>query len=307
MTQRIRLDDHLARAGRRGRGGRPRRRQGRRTSSPARRAFRSASTASASRQTCSSERTASTGRCARRSGSAATTSSASRWRRTFRTRSSASRYRGSAELELGIIPGGYAWVFPKGDHVNVGVGGWESEGPTLRGHLAELCRQHGIAVDGPGVDRGHRLPLRRPGLGRRTRPRAARRGRRRPRRPAVGGRDVRGVRERAPRLRGRARPARRAVGVSRPATRTTLAASLGSLVSASWGAKVALDRYPARRSLLGRSAARVARDGAHAARGDPGAPSQARGLTRVPLKAIEALARRAGDPGRSYRLEATPA
>ena len=42
-------------------------------------------------------------------------------------------------------------------------------------------------------------------------------------------------------------------------------------------------------------------------RGEILAPSQAQGLTRVPLKAIEALARRAGDPGRSYRLEATPA
>ena len=37
---------------------------------------------------------------------------------------------------------------------------------------------------------------------------------------------------------------------------TALAASLGSLVSASWGAKVALDRYPARRS---RSVARRSR------------------------------------------------
>ena len=73
------------------------------------------------------------------------------------------RYRGIAELELGIIPGGYAWVFPKGDHVNVGVGGWESEGPTLRGQLAELCRQHGIAAEAVESIRGHRLPLRKPG------------------------------------------------------------------------------------------------------------------------------------------------
>jgi len=50
------------------------------------------------------------------------------------------RYRQVAELELGVIPGGYGWVFPKGDHVNVGVGGWEREGPTLRTRLAELCR-----------------------------------------------------------------------------------------------------------------------------------------------------------------------
>src|SRR5262245_23507612 len=45
------------------------------------------------------------------------------------------RFDGLAEFELGTIPGGYAWIFPKGDHVNVGVGGWEREGPTLREHL----------------------------------------------------------------------------------------------------------------------------------------------------------------------------
>ena len=40
-------------------------------------------------------------------------------------------YRGKLVLELGVVPGGYGWVFPKGDHVNFGVGGWASEGPRL--------------------------------------------------------------------------------------------------------------------------------------------------------------------------------
>ena len=79
------------------------------------------------------------------------------------------------------------------------------------------------------------------------------------------------------------------------------------MASASWGAKVALDRYPRATFLLGRLAARVARDGADAARGDRSRRPRREGSTRVPLKAIEALAQRAGDPGRSYRLEATPA
>jgi geranylgeranyl reductase family protein len=46
------------------------------------------------------------------------------------------RFRGRALLDLGTVPGGYAWAFPKCDHVNVGVGGWEGEGPRLREHLA---------------------------------------------------------------------------------------------------------------------------------------------------------------------------
>ena len=33
-------------------------------------------------------------------------------------------YRGRAIVEFADIPGGYGWVFPKGDHVNVGVGAW---------------------------------------------------------------------------------------------------------------------------------------------------------------------------------------
>ena len=32
-------------------------------------------------------------------------------------------------LELGRVPGGYGWLFPKGDHANVGVIGWNSAGP----------------------------------------------------------------------------------------------------------------------------------------------------------------------------------
>ncbi len=73
------------------------------------------------------------------------------------------RYARRLVLELADIPGGYAWVFPKGDHANVGVGGWQSEGPKLREHLARLCAMHGIEPEALEGLRGHRLPLRRPG------------------------------------------------------------------------------------------------------------------------------------------------
>ena len=59
------------------------------------------------------------------------------------------------------MPGGYGWIFPKGDHLNVGVGGWAAEGPRLRDHLASLCAEHGIALDALTSLRGHRLPMRR--------------------------------------------------------------------------------------------------------------------------------------------------
>jgi geranylgeranyl reductase family protein len=68
-----------------------------------------------------------------------------------------------AALDLGSIPGGYSWVFPKGDHLNVGVGGWRFVGPDLRRHLSALCRQYGFDAGRLHSLRGHRLPLRKPG------------------------------------------------------------------------------------------------------------------------------------------------
>ena len=73
------------------------------------------------------------------------------------------RYARRAVVEFADIPGGYGWVFAKGDHVNVGVGAWQAEGPRIREHLARVCAAHGIdPLELEGL-RGHRLPLRRPG------------------------------------------------------------------------------------------------------------------------------------------------
>src|ERR1051325_11473460 len=43
------------------------------------------------------------------------------------------RWRGRAVVDLGVVPGGYAWVFPKGDNVNVRRGGWGSAGARVGG------------------------------------------------------------------------------------------------------------------------------------------------------------------------------
>ena len=73
------------------------------------------------------------------------------------------RYAHRAVVELADIPGGYGWVFAKGDHVNVGVGAWQSEGPRIRQHLERVCAAHGLDASQLEQLRGHRLPLRRPG------------------------------------------------------------------------------------------------------------------------------------------------
>jgi geranylgeranyl reductase family protein len=74
----------------------------------------------------------------------------------------AGEWHGTMVLELATLPGGYGWIFPKGDHVNLGVGGWGAEGPRLRSHLDVLCRQYGLRLDDLSSVRGHRLPMRRP-------------------------------------------------------------------------------------------------------------------------------------------------
>lgn len=66
-------------------------------------------------------------------------------------------------LDVGGLPGGYAWVFPKGDHLNVGVGGWRWLGPTLRERLEAACRAWGLDPARLRDLRGHHLPLRAPG------------------------------------------------------------------------------------------------------------------------------------------------
>jgi geranylgeranyl reductase family protein len=73
----------------------------------------------------------------------------------------ADHWRDSIALDLGGIPGGYGWIFPKRDHLNVGVGGWKHVGPTLRDRLARLCRYYGLDPARLYGHRGYNLPLRR--------------------------------------------------------------------------------------------------------------------------------------------------
>jgi geranylgeranyl reductase family protein len=66
-------------------------------------------------------------------------------------------------LDLGGLAGGYGWVFPKGDHLNVGVGAWKYAGFTLRPKLADLCRRYGFDPEALTGLRGYHLPVRVPG------------------------------------------------------------------------------------------------------------------------------------------------
>jgi geranylgeranyl reductase family protein len=197
------------------------------------------------------------------------------------------RYRGRAVVELADIPGGYGWVFPKGDHVNVGVGAWAEEGPRLRDHLARVCAAHGLVPEQLTNLRGHRLPLRRPST-RVASDRAL----------LVG--DAAGLIDP---VSGdgmyecfvAAELAAEAIGDLLGGATTSLApyaaaldAELASLHRASWKLKRALDRWPraswriARTRLLWRSVERLLL-------GEIGSPGEQHGLARVPLRMLSGL------------------
>ena len=72
--------------------------------------------------------------------------------------------RGRVALNLGWLPGGYGWLFPKGDHINVGVGGWKAvAGSQLRASLDAYTSTLGWDPATLTGVRGHHLPMLRPG------------------------------------------------------------------------------------------------------------------------------------------------
>ena len=205
-------------------------------------------------------------------------------------------------VELSQPPGGYGWLFPKGDHANVGVWGSASTGPRLRDYLKRFCERHEVPFERVENIRGHRLPLRRPGS------------------PAASGRillvgDAAGL---VDPLSGdgmyeaflSSRLAAdsildlleaRTAGLEPYTTRLNRTLAPGA--SAAWGAKTVAARYPrltfaiARLPLAWSAVDRLVR-------GDLEHPGEERGLGRVALKAVERIARAAGDPGAAYRAEA---
>jgi geranylgeranyl reductase family protein len=209
------------------------------------------------------------------------------------------RYAHTMLLEIGVIRGGYGWIFPKGDHLNLGVGGNESEGPRLRRELEQFCRTYGFDPDTASDTRGYRLPMRRPGS-----------------RLAAGTAAVIGdaaglvdplsgdgmyeafasaqlVTDAAlDLLAGRAQ--------TLEPYEAAVARRITPLTAAGWGAKAAFERFPrttfaiARLPITFRVLERLLR-------GELDRPGSARGVERAAIRLIYAVARRAGDPGRAYQ------
>ncbi|WP_434739975.1 geranylgeranyl reductase family protein [Micromonospora sp. SH-82] len=65
------------------------------------------------------------------------------------------RWRGRLLLDWGPIPGSYAWVFPKGDRLTVGVIAARGEGERTRAYLRAFVQRLGLAELPPEHDSGH--------------------------------------------------------------------------------------------------------------------------------------------------------
>ncbi len=211
----------------------------------------------------------------------------------------AARFHGRIVVDFAIVPGGYGWIFPKGDHLNFGVGGWNDEGPKLREHLATFCRGYGIGMADLEELRGYRLPCR-------AHDSTLARGR-----GLVVG-DAAGLLDP---LTGdgmfeaivSGRFAADAVGRVLAGEEETLEAygarvtrHLAPLLWASWSLKAALDRFP-RTSFALTTSAPVWNVVEKLVKGEIADVRAARRFARPPLKAIALLARAAGDPGHAYR------
>ncbi|HEX4930353.1 MAG TPA: hypothetical protein VFV62_06545, partial [Gaiellaceae bacterium] len=188
--------------------------------------------------------------------------------------------QGRATVEIGVVPGGYGWVFPKDGHANYGVGGWAAEGPRLRGHLRRLCAVHGADVDALTDLHGRRLPIRRTT--------AARQG------PVLLVGDAAGL---VDPLSGdgiyealvSARLAAAAILERRlDDYEAALAAVLSRFAETSWKAKLVLDRHP-RAAFEILRLPRVWPVVAGLLTGDVTHPSDARGLARPPLRLLSRL------------------
>jgi geranylgeranyl reductase family protein len=187
---------------------------------------------------------------------------------------------GCATIELGVVPGGYGWVFPKDGHANYGVGGWASEGPRLREYLHRLCAEHGFDSNGLTGLHGRRLPVRRTT--------EAGRG------PVLLVGDAAGLVDplSGDGLCGAFLSARLAAGAILTGRlgeySQALEQALGRLAGSSWKAKLVLDRHP-------RAAFEIARIPrvwdviGGLLTGEIGHPSEARGLAKRPLRLLARL------------------
>jgi len=67
------------------------------------------------------------------------------------------RFANSPLLIFGDLPVGYLWIFPKSDHLSVGIGALHPKPGELQSVLKQVMKRYGISLD--GGQHGHPLPI----------------------------------------------------------------------------------------------------------------------------------------------------
>ncbi len=67
-------------------------------------------------------------------------------------------------LDLGRVRGGYGWVFPKKDHLSVGIGGPLRQARRLRAGYRAMLKSYDLETGSVSRLRSHYLPVRRKGM-----------------------------------------------------------------------------------------------------------------------------------------------
>jgi len=63
-------------------------------------------------------------------------------------------------IDWGTLPGGYAWIFPKDDHISIGVGGPTEVSKYLKSYYHDIIEKFDIPVDELISYKAHRIPYR---------------------------------------------------------------------------------------------------------------------------------------------------
>ncbi|NLW06598.1 MAG: NAD(P)/FAD-dependent oxidoreductase, partial [Clostridia bacterium] len=67
-------------------------------------------------------------------------------------------YRGRIYLSYGDIPGGYAWIFPKGAYLSIGIGSFSRRIKGLKSYFQRFCREMGLKLPEETRCRGAVIP-----------------------------------------------------------------------------------------------------------------------------------------------------
>jgi geranylgeranyl reductase family protein len=70
------------------------------------------------------------------------------------------KWKARAHLDLGCVPGGYAWVFPKRDHLSVGAGCGASRAKGLNAHYQRFLDSLGLGRYASANSGSHLIPMR---------------------------------------------------------------------------------------------------------------------------------------------------